>query len=297
MNRLPERLDLNLLGIDATDITHVERIHEKHGNRLYRVRCDMRSVVIKWFGDTNESTEICSYALLKELGIPTLCVLGQSHDAIAIEDLADNKDWRLATDADIELPDVGRAVAEWYLRLHEAGRERLTASTDPPRFLRREEDALDADTILAIGNTLGLTHLHIWRLCANHIEPLKLAIGSQTTTFTYNDFHWSNMAVTRLQVKPSSAVMFDFHLLGIGMPASDYRNVLGSLCGPAANTFVEVYGPPDEQEVLLDAPVSVLVGLKEATQRQKLPSWAEYLIQSAINGELEHSLHKALETV
>ncbi len=295
MKGLPETLDLSRVGIDPAGITKVDLIHEKDGAYLYRVQCDWRSVVIKWFVDAPGSIEIRSYALLKTLRVPTLPVHGRSDNALVLEDLTASKDWRPATEADYQCSNVGRAVAMWYRQLHQAGRKFLSQTADPTGFLRREEAGLDAGTILTIGEKLGLSHLPVWRLCADHIEPLKRAIRAQATTLTYNDFHWSNLAVTYAKVKPVRAVMFDFHLLGIGMAYSDCRNVLSCLRASAADAFKEAYGLIDEREAVLDAPVAILVALQEAASRPRLPRWAEGLVRKVTGGELERALQKALD--
>ena len=60
------RLDFLSLGLDPAKVTRVESIHRKHGNHLYRVRCDAQSYVLKRFGDLAQATEVQSYTLLQE---------------------------------------------------------------------------------------------------------------------------------------------------------------------------------------------------------------------------------------
>ena len=179
MKGLPETLDLGRLGVDPAGIAKVALIHKKGGTCLYRVQCDRRSVVIKWFADAPGSSEIRSYMLLEKLGVPMLPVHGEGDNAIVLEDLAVSPTWRLATEADCDCAVMGRAVAAWYRVLHEAGREWLVRVGVPPTFLRREEDGLDPEAIHAIGEKLGLSHLQVWRLCANHIEAIKQAIDAR----------------------------------------------------------------------------------------------------------------------
>ena len=294
MERLPQTLDLRRLGIDPASIATMRLIHQEHGNRLYRAKCGRRSLVIKWFADPAESVEMRSYALLGKLGVPTLPVHGQTEEAIVLEDLAASPTWRLAAEVDCGRSDVGRAVARWYRALHAAGRRMLADPSAAPDFLGREDDALNAAAVLGIGEKLGLADGPLWRLCAQHIEPLKRAIRAQAATLNYNDFHWSNLALTLPKVTPLRAVVFDYHLLGIGMAYSDCRNVLGCLGGRAASAFREAYGPSDEREALLDEPVALLVALRQALRRPKRPKWADVLVQKATGGELERSLRRAL---
>ena len=71
-----------------------------------------------------------------------------------------------------------------------------------------------------------------------------------------------------------ASVVYDYHLLGIGLRYGDCRNVAGSLPGPARRAFWEAYGDPDEREVALDSPVSVLYTLSLAVRLPRLPAWA-----------------------
>ena len=106
---------------------------------------------------------------------------------------------------------------------------------------------------------------------------------------------WTNLALSREQ--PVRAIVFDYHLLGIGPAASDCRNVASSPRAGAAGAFWDTHGPVDEQEVVLDAPVAVLYALSVAVQLPRLPRWARPLVREARDGDLERSLRKALETL
>jgi hypothetical protein len=125
MNELPEKLDLDRLGIDPPSTAQLRLIHEGHGSRLYRVKCRGRWIVIKWLADPAESIEIRAYALLEGLGVPTLPVHGRTENALALEDLGAGPTWRPAEDADCDNAETGRAVAGWYRALHRAGRKEI----------------------------------------------------------------------------------------------------------------------------------------------------------------------------
>ena len=260
---------------------------------LYRIECGGQSLVLKWFGCPAEAIEVRAYALLERLGVPTLPIRGRTDDALLLEDLAVGPTWRLAEEADVARSETGAAVAEWYLALHAAGREMLDSPDGAPDFLEREAGALDPAAVLATGRKLGLEANRVWRLAADHIEALKAAMRALPETLSYNDFHWTNLALTR--AAPLRAIVYDHHLLGIGPAASDCRNVVGSLRGEAASTFWETYGPVDEREVILDAPVADLCALSVAVQRPRRPRWAEPLVRQARDGELARSLRKALD--
>jgi hypothetical protein len=193
----------------------------------------------------------------------------------------------LAEEADVERPETGAAVARWYLALHSAGRKLLADSARVPGFLHREVDALSAETIIETGGRLELADNPVWRLAADHIESIKQAMRSLPETLNYSDFHWTNLALSRDEVS-LRAIVFDYHLLGIGLRCSDCRNVAGSLKERAALAFWETYGPVDE-------PTSVLYALLVASRRSRFPDWARGCLQSVENGELERSLRRILE--
>jgi hypothetical protein len=291
--KLPQTCDLRRLGLDPAAVARVDLVHREHGDRLYRVACGGRSLVLKWFGESERAIEVRAYTLLEALGVPTLPVHGRAEDALLLEDLAASPTWRLAEDSDAELAETGTAVAEWYLVLHAAGRRLLGGPRAAPGWLTREADALDAATVLSLGRTLRDEANPVWRLAADHAEELKAAMRALPETLNYNDFHWSNLALSRK--RPMRAVVYDYHLLGIGPAASDCRNVVGSLRGEAATAFWKTYGPVDEREVMLDAPVAVLIALSVAVQRPRLPRWATPLARQAKDGCLETSLRKALD--
>ena len=295
LNKLPETCDPRRLGLDPTNITQVKCIHRKHGSRLYRVECGGRSFVLKWFSDPAQAIEVRSYALLEKHGVPTLPVHGRTESALLLEDLTASPIGRLAQEADVERPETGVAVAEWYQTLHAAGREIVADPSGMPDFLGREVDALDASTVMEIGKKLGLSANPVWQLAADCIEPLKQAMRSFPETLNYNDFHWTNLALSRGQGSSVRAVVYDYHLLGIGLAYSDCRNVVGSLSEQAGSAFREAYGPVDEREALLDAPVSFLYALSVAVQGPRFPRWANGCLREVKCGGLENSLRRALE--
>jgi len=233
--------DLRPLGLDPAKVTGVALIHRKHGNRLCRVECGERSLVFKWFSDPAQATEVRAYSLLQEIGVPTLPLHGKTENALLLEDLTASPTWRRACGADVERAEVGAAVAEWYLLLHARGGEVLTRSPESVDFLDREVDELDSRSITETGEKLGLAKNRVWRLAAESIESLKAALRSLPQTLNYNDFHWPNLALSREGA--AQAVVYDYHLLGIGPRYSDCRNVAGSLGQRARAAFWEAYGP------------------------------------------------------
>lgn len=274
----------------STDATSVELIVKKEQHALYRITHVGSSYVLKLFNDTN-ARELAAYRLLQPYGVPTLPVYGMSEQALLIEDLAKSTAWRLATVEDIEREETGIAVAAWYNALHTAG-ERIVR-TGVPAFLTREVDSLTPESVMGTGERLGLSHLPVWRSAADHIYRLVQAFQAYPETLNYNDFYWTNLALSRGE--PLRAIVFDYHLLGIGPAYCDIRNVLGSLGERARATFSKTYGPADERVAVLDAPLSLLYSLHVAAQLPLLPGWAKGSVQRVVDGVFESQLREAID--
>jgi hypothetical protein len=264
------------MGLEPAAIERIDLLSERHGHALWRVVTAARSYVLKWLPAAAAETEVRGYLLLRRIGVPTLPLYGYTAQALLMEDLTRSDRWRLAVAGDLSRPAVGRTVARWYRRFHEAG-EALLSQGERPDFLTRETDVLNLESILATGRALDLAHLRVWDLAAGHIEALKAAVEALGVTLNYNDFYWTNLALSvvarsvvarsgslsRAQrgnrpqrgglTEPSlgrdhdesEAIIFDYHLLGVGMRYSDCRNVTHALSGDAARSFWEVYGAVD----------------------------------------------------
>ena len=287
------------LGIDPACIHHIDLLSERHGHCLWRVATDRQSYVLKWFpaGAAERETEIEAYRLLGQLGVPTLPVRAMTEDALLLEDLAASAEWRLATEEDVAEPAVGRAVARWYRAFHRQGARLLAQPGDPPAFLTREVDRLGQESLCAVGRRLGLEGQTGWHLAIEHVEDLKDAVRALPETLNYNDFDWTNLALSRAWGAAPRAVVFDYHLLGIGPRYNDCRNVAGSLAGEAVPAFWQEYGPVDLREEILDRPTSVLVSLVIAAQRERFPRWAQASLERVLDGGLERDLRPALDLV
>jgi Phosphotransferase enzyme family len=294
-NLWPDSFAPASVGLDASAPSHVELLHERHGNRLYRVVCGERSFVLKWFGENGHANAVQAYALLESCGVPTLPVHGRADNALLLEDLEASETWRLATEGDKACAETGTALADWYKLFHEKGR-RFLAEADPvPEFLSREIDALNSEVVLTAGEKLGVGEKALWRLAAEHVEALAAAMRALPETFNYNDFYWGNLALSR--EAPLRAIVFDYHLLGIGIAYSDCRNVCWSIGKEAREAFWEGYGALDEREAILDEPMSILFSLAKAAGMPKLPRWAEGVLQHVTDGRFERALRRSLEVV
>ncbi len=281
------------LGLDVAEITSVRLIHRKHGNALYRIQLRDHSYVVKHFPPGSDSREMEVYRLFEEGGVPTLPVYALGERAILVEDLATSTSWRLAEHQDTLLAGTGTAVARWYRTLHHFGSTLLQQNPSRAAFLSAEYDALDAMSITRTAEQLGLAALKVWGLARQAVPVLKAALARFPQTICYNDFYWTNLALSRGTAQPE-AIVFDYHLVGRGIPYSDCRNVLGSLGAEARKAFLAAYGSMDEQQATLDEPLAILYGLLEAAKRPRLPKWAAPLVDSVRNGHLEQCLREAL---
>lgn len=285
---------LEQLSLDTSTIQHIDLLSERHGHAVWRIATPERSYVLKWLPDEAARIEVRAYALLHDLGVPTLPLYGSTAQALLLEDLAHSNHWRLATEADITQAEVGQAVARWYRVFHSAG-EALLTHPGRPNYLRRETDTLTSASLLAAGRILDLAESPPWTLAIEQIDLLKVALEKLSLTLNYNDFHWTNLALSRNDRAPQEAIIFDYHLLGMGMRTSDCRNVAGSLCGAAVETFWETYGEVDPREATLDCPLADLHGLQSAAHMQQFPRWAEACRERALNGNLEQDLLAAID--
>ena len=286
------------LGLSADDLLAGQVLQAREGRYLLRLRRAGEACVLKWSHGPEARHEARAYALLADLGVPTLRVLARAEAALLLEDLDASPSWRLATPEDVSQSATGRAVTEWYRALHGAGRRWQAAQPVPPEWLPREADALTPERLRWMGARLDMPGDPLWDLAAGHIASLQAAARSLPETLTYNDFFWANLALSRPRDDAARqalrAVVFDLHLLGIGLRHSDCRNVTSSLGPAAASAFRQAYGPTDRREALLDAALAPLYSLWVAIQRTTLPAWVEEDVRRLGTGALERALRAAL---
>ncbi len=283
------------LGLDPGQGVSVSLLHEKHGHRLFHVVTHHGDAFVLKLFSAGDTAEIQAYHLLRSLGIQTLPVRAVTDHALLLENVTHSTTWNLACAGDAQRADVGVAVAHWYGRLHAAGANYLARVEHRVDFLRQETDDLTMETIRQMAETFGLGPHPIWSLVADHLDRLRAAIRAVPETLLYNDFHWSNLAITR--DPPTRAIMFDYHLLGIGPRVSDYRNVLSVLTGEAQKAFIDTYAPIDKRSLALDAPLATLQALIVASQLPRLRSWARSFIAGVESGDLEAQVHRAVELI
>ena len=281
---------LREFGLNPRKVRDLAPISRSETSRLYRLKIEGKPHILKCSLE-DDPLEPKAYEFLRELRVPTLPVHDSTPSAVLLEDLETSPAWRLADERDVESRDVGEALAEWYQFLHVAGRGLVKRGA--PDWLRWEWDILTPGALLRVGEVLELEENPVWKVAAEHLETLRSRARQLPTTLNYNDFDWTNLALSRRL--PLKAIVFDYHLMGIGLAWSDVRNVSHSL-GPAAReAFLDAYGPTHPEERILDDPLSVLHALQVATARPTLPRWVVPCVEKARSGSLLTALERAVD--
>lgn len=104
----------------------------------------------------------------------------------------------------------------------------------------------------------------VWNVLETNFDAIRAKLGSLCRTLTYNDFWWTNLAVSK---DGKEALMFDYNLMGRGYAYADVRNVTTALSPDAARAFLAEYGPIDPAEKRMDDVVSPIVTLVLASRR------------------------------
>ena len=250
------------------------------GGRIIKVAAKQR-IDLEWL----------FYRTLRENGVATIendrvhaCVL-------LLEDLAVSADWRLANEADIAKATIGEACAKWCQAFHGAGRLALTKEPTLRQTLRWEYDAINECSLDWAGQALALANRAVWGQACEIAERLVALVRPRVNTFTYNDFHYVNLAVAKRDESVIS--LFDFDHSGKGFAESDYRNVASGLCGEALRRFKEEMSP-DPLLWAIDAILSTLYGLIEASRRDKIPVWAGEMIEDLKTAEFAAALKRVV---
>lgn len=292
-DELPALCDLHQLGLLREDVTSVEVICRRRINTVYRIQHAGTWYVLKWIEQPQKSVEMLAYSALSKSGVPVLPYRAGDR-ALLLEDLAHSQAWRLAEESDMEREHTGAAVARWYRDLHHAGRALLATEPGDSSPFRCEAEGLTPDAVLSLADRLRLPEGMI-RQAAGRIGRVVQAVLQQPNTLTYNDFHWSNLALSKSG--DLRAVVFDYHLLGAGMAYSDCRNATMCLQGRAREAFWRAYGSASELERVLDGPVATLHALLQAAELPRLPAWAKPLMDQVCDGTFEAQLRQAEDAI
>jgi hypothetical protein len=295
MPSLPQEINFESLTIKRSDIEKLTVLRRTQTHIVCRLVCEHGSYILKWFNSPTSEIEIQVYALLQKYDVRTLPVHKQTRQALLLEDLQNSSSWRLANHLDMRQAETGRAVAKWYRSLHRAGRNALKDNNDQIEFLRFWVSEITVQSLANAGAVFSLGDKRAWMIAIEDHETLKAKYLALPQTFNYNDFAAENLALSRGEDHPIQAVVFDYDCFSLGIPYSDWRNVVFSLRGAAKAAFAEVYGPISEKESLLDEPLDILYGIVIASRRVNTPNWVAPQLEAVATGRLERCIIKALE--
>ena len=285
------RDELFKLGIKYTENLKINEIRNKDGIYLYNIKNFNESYVLKYFDKKKHSVEIDNYKLLNDIGVDTIKIFDMTENSILMEDLNTSNKLRLATKYDISKEEVGVALAQWYLNLHSKG-EIYIKDNKENTYLKREIDEINEKNIKNIISKSDKKEL--WDFILENLYRVNEKINQMDETINYNDFYWTNFAVSR-DVK--RAVVFDYNMMGKGFRYNDVRNVSVSLEGIARESFLEAYGKCNEIEKIIDKPMSCIFDLIAAYKREVFPNWGQESLEKVNNGELERDFRNMLEAL
>lgn len=278
---------IELLGLNRQKCSNISTISKKHGNMVYKLKYESRNYVLKCF--TNENNrEVEFYNLLKDLKIPCLRVTASCESAILLESIEHSADKRIAKEKDLLDEDIVISLAHWYRELHDKGREHIKKNGTKPFYLD-ETSHITREALEELTYMYKLYDAPGWKLVVNRYQDIIDYSKTLEQTFNHNDFSHLNMVIGK-----DSVFMYDFHLMGYGMAYCDVRSVLTALNANLRKTFLEHYGSYNEEEKILDDPLSILIALCVSLNFEIRPYWARELIQSVFSGEFLFKFKNAL---
>lgn len=113
--------ELAKLGLSNNSHIDLQEIRNKDGIYLYRVIYENKYYILKYFLNDEYTREIKNYSILKELNIPTIKLLAYTDRALLLEDLEKSNKYRLGEGSDLLDTEVAKALATWYIDLHNKG--------------------------------------------------------------------------------------------------------------------------------------------------------------------------------
>ena len=268
----------------------IEEIRSKDGVFVYRIFSEKNTYVLKYFEKVEHRREIENYRLLKSLNIPTINVIGSTGSGLLLEDISQSETHILGELADLSDTETARLIAKWYKALHEKGYEHLKIRDVD---LYAELDNLTMQNLEPIKTKTLTTGAPVWEKLEKNLDIIVCKANSFPKTLTYNDFYYTNLIVAK---NKTSAMMFDYNLLGKGYAYSDIRNVCYSLGDAAKAAFLDEYGTFDPLEKITDDVVSVLVTLIFACRHKKIPPWANGSLKKLHDGTLSEKIDVLLKT-
>lgn len=280
-----------------TDNVHLEDpFHNKDGIRIFRAKIEETYAVVKKFDESRFVREISNYKMLTEFNVPTLKVLGYGDTIIVLEDIEHSNLVRLGNETDLRDINIAKKIAQWYVQLHLAG---LEISKDG---LYRESDEFKRANLSMLNDLFPEASPTLEYLLSN-FHVIRNYIDHFSETITYNDFYWTNLIVSK---DFSSAMMFDYNLLGRGYAYGDIRNVCSSLSPEAGSAFIETY---DEEyrkqsgrsrnlyEKNLDDVISPIITLVFACRKARFPAWGNESKRKVVDGSLHYQSRVLMDII
>ncbi len=277
--------EANKMGVLCNGISILQ---DKDGVVVARIKSNANSFIIKYFQNEEFKREITNYRLLSSLHIPTIKVIAATDSAILLEDIDYSAVYRLGTECDMDDPAVAKCIARWYRQLHCQGYDYVALYGAE---LYDESDFFTLENIKVIKENTGTQNAASWITLEQHFNAIYEMLQSRKKTLTYNDFYYTNMVVAKDR---SSALMFDYNLLGKGYIYSDLRNVTSMLSPKVQNVFLTEYGYFDPLEAALDDVVGLVVSLHNACRRKDFPIWATSLIED-VNTTLDPKIQHLID--
>lgn len=281
--------ELVKLGLPYRTNINLQEIQNKDGIYLFRVVYENKYYILKYFLNEEYTREIKYYSILKELNIPTIQVFSYTDKALLLEDLERSQKYRLGVASDLSDIELAKALAAWYINLHNKGAKYIS---EKGSSFYRETDIITKENIDLIRCKSNTEENKVWDLILDNFDLILSKIKSLEETLTYNDFYWTNLALSK---DKKEAIMFDYNFLGVGYRYSDIRNVCSSLSKEAGEVFIKEYGGIDETEKIIDEGISIIVNLIFAYKRPQFPKWAKESLDVVYSGELEETFKKILD--
>ncbi|MBE6900169.1 MAG: hypothetical protein E7479_05830 [Ruminococcaceae bacterium] len=254
------------------------KIREKDGIALIRIKSGGKSFVFKYFKNADFRREIRIYQILEETGIETVKIHAATEKSILMEDISESETLRLGKEEDMSDPEVAKALAKWYKKLHAAGYKYLPMHNES---FYSENAVITRENLAFIKSATKTENISVWKIIEDNFEKIKSAIESEKYTFNYNDFYYTNLVVAR---DKSKAFMFDYNLFGKGTAASDINNVCWSLSEDAKKSFLDEYGKIYEHEKFVAETAMVLSSLFFACKREEFPDWGKPILEEFKSG-------------
>lgn len=272
----------------------IEHLRSKDGVHLYKIQDFDKRYVLKYFENAEFRREINNYLILKDLDVLTISLIAYTDEAILMEDISYSADMRLAVKEDMSDSDVCFALGKWYKDLHEKGKEYVKLNG---RNMYMETDCITYENIQLIKQKTDTADNPVWKLVEGKLGYLLEIIDKTEKTLTYNDFYYTNMAVS----KAHGAFMFDYNLLGKGYVVADIKNVTCQLSEDAKEAFLKGYGLFNNganydylKEELMHEVAGNLVALCFACQREVFPDWGYEEVEAVKNGVLKENIEKLI---